>query len=100
MAIRVGTEQIRRERGYLYYIALDGRVWRTPTQLNVGGTKKPVSRERYRRVDGWMYFLDKSGFVSVARMKGTPGPNPPPERFRRHSAAEEDREARREVLRE
>ncbi len=92
MSIRIGTEQIRREKGYLYYVGLDGRIWRTPTRLNVGGSKKPVSTERYRRVGGWMYFLDKAGYVSVVRMKGTPGPDPPPERFRQPPESAESRE--------
>lgn len=81
MALRIGKEQITRERGYLYYIGKDGRLWKTPTKLNRSGRKAPVTSERYKRVDGYMYFLDKKGFVSVARMLDTPVRVTSPEDF-------------------
>lgn len=69
MAERVGKEQIVREKGYLYYIGLDGYLWKTPTLLNVGGRKARVSHEKFPRTYGYMYFLDKKGYVCRVRMK-------------------------------
>jgi hypothetical protein len=71
MAERVGKEQIKREKGYLYYLGKDGYLWKTPTKLNKSGKKGRVSTETYdaRPGDGYMYFLDKKGFVSRAKLK-------------------------------
>jgi hypothetical protein len=69
MAERVGKEQIKREKGYLYYLGKDGYLWKTPTKLNKSGKKGRVGTEKITRQDGYMYFLDKKGFVSRARMK-------------------------------
>ena len=69
MAERVGKEQIKREKGYLYYLGNDGYLWKTPTKLNKSGRKGRVGTEKISRQDGYMYFLDKKGFVSRAKMK-------------------------------
>jgi hypothetical protein len=69
MAERVGKEQIKREKGYLYYLGKDGYLWKTPTKLNKSGRKAKVGTEKVVRADGYMYFLDKKGYVSRARMK-------------------------------
>jgi hypothetical protein len=66
---RVGTEQIKREKGYLYYLGKDGYLWKTPTKLNKSGKKARVGTQKVVRQDGYMYFLDKKGFVSRAKMK-------------------------------
>lgn len=93
MALRIGTEKITRERGYLYYLGKDGRIWRTPTRLNRDGTKRPVTAERYRRIDGYMYFVDKAGFVSVAPMEGV-GMIRNPARFRIRPVSSDEQLAR------
>src|SRR5208283_2235097 len=69
MAERVGKEQIKREKGYLYYLGKDGYLWKTPTKLNKSGKKGRVGTEKITRQDGYMYFLDKKGFISRAKMK-------------------------------
>jgi hypothetical protein len=69
MAEKVGKEQIKREKGYLYYLGKDGYLWKTPTKLNKTGRKAKVGTEKIVRQDGYMYFLDKKGFISRARMK-------------------------------
>ena len=42
MAEKVGKEQIKREKGYLYYLGKDGYLWKTPTKLNKSGKKARV----------------------------------------------------------
>jgi hypothetical protein len=69
MSEKVGKEQIKREKGYLYYLGKDGYLWKTPTKLNKSGRKGRVGTEKITRQDGYMYFLDKKGYVSRARMK-------------------------------
>jgi hypothetical protein len=69
MAERVGKEQIKREKGYLYYLGKDGYLWKTPTKLNKSGRKAKVGTEKVTRQDGFMYFLDKKGYVARTRMK-------------------------------
>ena len=71
MAERVGKEQIKREKGYLYYLGKDGYLWKTPTKLDKSGKKARVGTQKLdiRAGDGYMYFLDKKGFVSRAKMK-------------------------------
>ena len=46
MAERVGKEQIKREKGYLYYLGKDGYLWKTPTKLNKSGKKGASARRR------------------------------------------------------
>ncbi|HLY76712.1 MAG TPA: hypothetical protein VKT21_02360 [Thermoplasmata archaeon] len=69
MAEKIGKEQIKREKGYLYYLGKDGFLWKTPTKLNKMGKKARVGTEKIVRADGYMYFLDKKGYVARARMK-------------------------------
>jgi DNA-directed RNA polymerase subunit RPC12/RpoP len=69
MAERVSRERVLRERGYLYFLGEDGYLWRTPTRVNVNGTKSRVGSERIIREEGYVYFLDKEGFVSRAMLQ-------------------------------
>ena len=69
LAGQVSKEQIKREKGYLYYLGKDGYLWKTPTKLNKSGRKARVGSEKINREDGYMYFLDKKGYVARARMK-------------------------------
>ena len=69
MAEKVGKEQIKREKGYLYYLGKDGYLWKTPTKLNKSGRKAKVGTEKIVRAEGYMYFLDKEGHVCRARMR-------------------------------
>jgi len=78
MAEKVGKEQIKREKGYLYYLGKDGYLWKTPTLLNRSGRKARVGHEKITRQDGYMYFIDKGGFISRAKMREYPAE--PPER--------------------
>ncbi|HZY70541.1 MAG TPA: hypothetical protein VFF67_06160 [Thermoplasmata archaeon] len=72
MAERVGSEHIRREKGYLYYLGKDGFLWRIPTRLNPAGTRARVGSEKILRQDGYMYFIDKAGYISRAKMREEP----------------------------
>lgn len=68
-AIRIGTEKLERERGYLYYLGIDGYLTRTPIMLNKTGTRQRVGSERIHTIDGAMYFLDKKGYISAVPMR-------------------------------
>jgi len=69
MARKVGSEKIRRENGYLYYVGKDGYVWAAPMKHNKRGRKKKVGSERISKESGWMYFVGSDGFVYRVRMK-------------------------------
>ena len=69
MGRRIGTEKIKREKGYLYYVGKDGYVWRTPMKAKKGGTKKRVGTERIVKKDGYLYYIDKAGYVAEAKMR-------------------------------
>lgn len=69
MGKRVGSEKIKREKGYLYYIGKNGYVWRTPMKVNKRGTKKQIGKEKIKRKYGYMYYVDKKGYVCEAKMK-------------------------------
>ena len=69
MGQRIGKEQIKREKGYLYFLGKDGYMWKTPTKLNKKGKKAKVGTEKVTREDGFMYYLDKNGYVARAKMK-------------------------------
>lgn len=69
MGQRIGKEQVKREKGYLYYLGKDGYLWKTPTKLNTKGKKAKVGTEKIVREEGYMYYLDKAGYVARAKMK-------------------------------
>ena len=69
MGKKIGSEKIKREKGYLYYIGKDGFVWRTPTKTNKGGKKQKVGSEKIDRKAGCMYYVDKQGYVAEAKLK-------------------------------
>ena len=71
MGKRVGNEKITREKGYLYYVGKDGRVWRAPMKAYKGkGLRKgAVGKDKIERKKGYMYYVGKDGFVHEARMK-------------------------------
>ncbi len=68
MGKRIGSEQIKRESGYLYYVGKDGYVWRAPMKSNKRGRKKKVGSEKISKKKGHMYYLDKKGYVAEAKM--------------------------------
>ena len=68
MGKRIGKEQIKREKGHLYYVGKDGYVWKTPTKINKSGKKAKVGSERIERKAGCMYYLDKQGYVAEAKL--------------------------------
>jgi hypothetical protein len=69
MGQKVGSERIKREKGYLYYLGKDGYVWAAPMKNNPGGRKKKVGSERVAKELGYLYYIDKAGFVAKAKMK-------------------------------
>lgn len=68
MAERIGSEKIRREDGYLYYLGKDGYPWKTPMKTNPRGRKAKVGSEKTKRQQGYLYFIDKAGYVARAKM--------------------------------
>ena len=69
MGKKVGSEKIKREDGYLYYIGKDGYVWRAPMKSNKKGKKAKVGTEKIEKKPGYMYYLGKDGYVYEAKMK-------------------------------
>lgn len=67
MGEKVGTEQVKKEKGYLYYVGKDGRVYRVPMKYMRGKVKdtkpEPVTKEVIKREKGYLYYVGKSGFV-------------------------------------
>ena len=68
MAERIGSEKIKREDGYLYFVGKDGYAWKTPMKTNSRGRKAKVGSEKVKRDTGYLYFIDKSGYVARAKM--------------------------------
>lgn len=74
MGEKVGKTQIKKEKGYLYYVGKDGKVYRVPMKYmrnKVKNTKEVVSNEQITREKGYLYFVGKSGFVE--RVKANRG---------------------------
>ncbi len=75
MGEKVGKVQIKKEKGYLYYVGKDGKVYRVPMKYmrdKVKNTKpEVVSNEQIVREKGYLYFVGKSGFVE--RVKANRG---------------------------
>jgi len=69
MGKKVGSEKIKREDGYLYYVGKDGCVWRAPMKANKRGRKGKVGSEKISKKSGFMYYVGKDGFVYEAKMK-------------------------------
>jgi hypothetical protein len=63
-AIRIGTEQIKQENGYTYYMKC-GYMIREPKTMNTTGTSRRVSNEKIPQRKGALYFLDMYGYVSA-----------------------------------
>lgn len=68
MAEKIGSESIKREDGYLYFLGKDGFVWKTPMRSNPRGRKAKVGSEKVKREEGFLYFIDKKGYVARAKM--------------------------------
>jgi len=72
--VRIGTERVERERGYLYYLGIDGYVHRVGTASSgVNGWDERAGKERIPRLGGCMYFLDKNGYIAAVPMADRPG---------------------------
>ena len=66
MAEKVGKEQIKREKGYLYYLGKDGYLWKTPTKLNKSGTQGE-GRDREDRPRGRVHVLPRQEGLHLPR---------------------------------
>lgn len=68
MAEKVHKCDVKREKGFLYYIDSRGNVGR----FRIGSKGKEIvcpNDGAFTRESGWMYYLDKDGDVSRSRMK-------------------------------
>ena len=63
-AERIGKVKIKRESGYLVYVAKDGYVWRVPTKDNINGKKERIGIEKFDMDSHYLYFVDNEGYVS------------------------------------
>lgn len=71
MGSKVGSEKVKREEGFLYYIGKDGYVWAAPMKHNKKGKKKKVGTEKVSKESGYMYYLDSAGYVCKAKLKNS-----------------------------
>ena len=69
MGVKIGSEKIDREDGYLYYVDADGFVVAVPMKHNKKGKKKKVSTSKVSKRKGYMYYLGKDGYVYEAKLK-------------------------------
>ena len=71
MGQKIGSEKIKREDGFLYYIDKDGDVSRAKMARGgkKGGKPEKVQKVGVKKAPGYLYFLDKAGDVSRAKMK-------------------------------
>ncbi len=69
MGQKIGSEKVKRENGFLYYIGKDGYVWAAPMKHNKTGRKKKVGTEKVEKQKGYMYYLGKDGYVYKAKLK-------------------------------
>ncbi|MCS7122718.1 MAG: hypothetical protein NZ908_02055 [Candidatus Micrarchaeota archaeon] len=73
MGERVGKEMIKREKGYLYFVGKDGKVYKVPSRAMKNKVKsmkaEVVSKETIKREPGYIYYLGKSGYVERSPMK-------------------------------
>jgi len=69
MGQKIGSEKIKRDNGYLYFIGKDGYVWKAPMKHNKSGKKGKVGTEKIAKQGGFMYYLGKDGYVYKAKLK-------------------------------
>lgn len=69
MGVKIGSEKIKREGGYLYYVGKDGYVWAAPMKHNKRGRKHKVGAEKIKKEGGFMYYVGKDGYVYRAKLK-------------------------------
>ncbi|MEM3364564.1 MAG: hypothetical protein QXS93_03585 [Candidatus Micrarchaeia archaeon] len=69
MGVKIGSEKIKRESGYLYFVGKDGYVWAVPMRHNKGGRKKKVGTEKIQKEPGFLYYVGDDGYVYRAKMK-------------------------------
>ncbi len=71
MAQVVAKANVKKEKGYLYFIDKKGNVARAKMAR---GRKKPkggpqvVAKVGVKKEKGWLYFIDKKGNVARAKM--------------------------------
>jgi hypothetical protein len=67
--MKVSSQHIKREPGYLYYLGSDGYVWANPMRSNKGGRKHKVGTEKVVREAGYLYYVGKEGYVEKVPQK-------------------------------
>jgi len=70
MAEKVAKSNVKKEKGYLYYLDKNGNVARSKMARggNKGGGAEVVAKTGVKREEGYLYFIDKNGDVSRAKM--------------------------------
>jgi len=70
MAEKVAKCNVKKEKGYLYYLDKNGNVARSKMVRggNKGGGAEVVAKCGVKRQEGYLYFIDKNGDVSRAKM--------------------------------
>lgn len=72
MATKVYKSNVKKEKGWLYYLDKKGNVARAKMVRRGQKTKKTppqvVAKCGIKRENGWLYFIDKQGDVAKAKM--------------------------------
>ncbi len=69
MGERIGKERIERKVDHLYYIGKDGHIWEKSFGKE-GKKRKRVSMEKVCREEGYIYCLDREGYIARSRNEG------------------------------
>jgi hypothetical protein len=69
MGVKISSEKVSREDGYLYFVGKDGFAWAAPMKHNKSGRKKKVGSEKINKEDGFMYYVGKDGYIYKAKLK-------------------------------
>ena len=72
MSESIGKETIVREKGFIYCIKSDGRVWAIPAKSNKIGKAHIAGKEQIKKEPGYLYFLGSDGRVGRSPMKNAP----------------------------
>lgn len=74
MAVCIAKVDLKREKGYLYFIDKDGDISRTKRSTGHYSEKHPhkkVLRVGIQKVPGMWYYMDKQGNICMTKPKGS-----------------------------
>jgi hypothetical protein len=72
MSESIGKETIVREKGFIYCIKADGKVWAIPAKSNKTGKPHVAGKEQIKKEPGYLYFLGSDCKIGRSAMKNSP----------------------------